>query len=69
MRKINVFFTYEPHLNYILPTDGESAVENRLSRNRKRQIKSSLFFIVKYKGEVVGGNVCPVFANRTVYEW
>lgn len=112
-------FDYEPRLSYVLRTDNEQEVNRRLSRNRKRQIKSSLsvgaevaeaeseeeviafyrllkqlyvekvrkplagpdlflrfwrstagkFFVIKFNGEVVGGNVCPVFGNRTVYEW
>lgn len=33
------------------------------------RLAAGKFFIVKYQGEVVGGNVCPVFGNRTVYEW
>ncbi|TNE47348.1 MAG: GNAT family N-acetyltransferase [Bacteroidetes bacterium] len=35
-------FVYKPHLNYLVKTDDEAAVQKRLSSNRKRQIKSSL---------------------------
>ncbi len=27
------------------------------------------FFLVKYEGEVVGGIMCPVFADKVIYEW
>lgn len=27
------------------------------------------FFIVLYEGRVVGGIMCPVFANKVIYEW
>lgn len=35
-------FNFRPHLNYIVRIDDESAVQGRLSSNRRRQIKTSL---------------------------
>jgi len=27
------------------------------------------FFIIRYNDQVVGGIVCPIFANKVIYEW
>ncbi len=35
-------FRFRPHLNYLVKTDDENAIKNRLSSNRRRQIKTSL---------------------------
>lgn len=27
------------------------------------------FFVIKFKGEVIGGILCPIYENKVIYEW
>jgi serine/alanine adding enzyme len=27
------------------------------------------YFLIQYKGEIIGGIMCPVFGNKAIYEW
>jgi serine/alanine adding enzyme len=34
-----------------------------------QRLNCGRFFVIKHGGKVVGGIVCPVFENKTIYEW
>lgn len=31
--------------------------------------KLGIYIVIKYEGKIVGGMMCPLFANRIIYEW
>ena len=115
----NFGYNYKPHLNYIVKIESREALFRRMSKSRKRQIRSSIeagaitsepksegelqafyrllvslykekvkkplprfeffttfwksrlgkIFLIKHGSEILGGIVCPIFQDRTIYEW